>query len=186
MSSRASPACHAWLLWDANGSGDPVIWGFEMKGKPGHALPTWRVFNTFTRDAEFQHGLQEPSRSVAFSSILGPMSSIIIQSLHFFLPENRASASFLNTSAHQADSPCHWSELVHKMKLVLPLGGWSSRAGPCSQEDVDQNFLLCACFCVSFLQSVWVHNSCDNAALGFCSWNILAILLGNLLKIKYQ
>ena len=25
MSSRASPACHAWLLWDANGSGDPVI-----------------------------------------------------------------------------------------------------------------------------------------------------------------
>ena len=134
MSSRASPACHAWLLWDANGSGDPVIWGFEMKGKPGHALPTWRVFNTFTRDAEFQHGLQEPSRSVAFSSILGPMSSIIIQSLHFFLPENRASASFLTHQHTRQTVPVIDQSWCTRWSLFYLLEVGAQELGPVARK----------------------------------------------------
>lgn len=66
-----------------------------MKGKPGHALPTGRVFNTFARDAEFQHGLQETSRTVAFSSLYSRTDVKHYHPITSFLPENRTSASFL-------------------------------------------------------------------------------------------
>lgn len=134
MGSRASPACHAWLLWDANGSGDPVIWGFEMKGKPGHALPTGRVFNTFARDAEFQHGLQETSRTVAFSSLYSRTDVKHYHPITSFLPENRTSASFLTHLHTRQTVPVIDQSLCTRWSLFYLLGVGAQELGPAARK----------------------------------------------------